>query len=367
MKAIFFTDLYPVEDSRSASGTTFAVRELVEGVSSCGVDVAAVVRFFPILTRKGFQFSSKKTLINGIWVIDTPKFGVGLVMNTLLTRLFLRRFLRVEGGEVAVCHMSSCFFAAYKVFGRQFSRWVFVLHNSDLKSRYLDWTVQHADTVLTRSSALSRQFELLAPSARVDGVAYSGVPNELFRERPPAFRPGGVLKIVMASVFIPLKNIPQVLEAIALVSKEQAVEVNIYGDGPLRDALEKMVSALDMQGYVTFHGFCPRAHVLDAMHAADLFIMPSAPETLGMAYLEAMSQGCVVIGHAGWGVDGIIEDGKNGYLVHSATVAEIKHKILEYCASDIERIHAASYRAALSYTSESSIKNYYNLIAGVPC
>lgn len=367
MKAIFFTDLYPLESSRGASGTTFAVRELVEGVATCGVDVAAVVRFFPILTRRGFQFSSKKTLVNGICVIDTPKFGVGLVMSALLTRLFLRRFLRIDGGEVAVCHMSSCFFAAYKVFGRKFSRWVFILHNSDLKSRYLDWAVRHADAVFTRSSALSRQLGLLAPSVRVDGVAYSGVPSALFREKTPSFKPGGILRIVLASIFIPLKNISQVLEAIALVSKEQAVEVNIYGDGPLRDSLEKTVIALDMQGYVTFHGFCPKECVLDAMHSADLFIMPSAPETFGVAYLEAMSQGCVVIGHAGWGVDGIIEDGKNGYLVKSATAAEIKKKILEYCASDIERIHSAAYRAALSYTSESSIKNYYNLIAGVPC
>ena len=47
---------------------------------------------------------------------------------------------------------------------------------------------------------------------------------------------------------------------------------------------------------------------------SDVFVLPSVNETFGMVYLEAMSQGCIPIGTSGEGIDGIIENGKNGYL-----------------------------------------------------
>ena len=37
--------------------------------------------------------------------------------------------------------------------------------------------------------------------------------------------------------------------------------------------------------------------------------MVSEPETFGLAYLEAMAKGCLVVGAYGWGIDGIIRHG----------------------------------------------------------
>ena len=43
--------------------------------------------------------------------------------------------------------------------------------------------------------------------------------------------------------------------------------------------------------------------------------MISSPETFGLAYLEAMARGNIVIGTKGWGIDGIVIDGENGLFM----------------------------------------------------
>jgi len=56
--------------------------------------------------------------------------------------------------------------------------------------------------------------------------------------------------------------------------------------------------------------------------------MVSAPETFGLAYLEAMAKGCIVIGAIGHGVDGIIQHQKNGFLVEPGDKDALK-KVLD--------------------------------------
>src|SRR5690606_23877326 len=127
------------------------------------------------------------------------------------------------------------------------------------------------------------------------------------------------VRVVIASVFVPRKGILQTLEAIASIrDMGYLLVVDIYGDGPLLPSIRNKIRSLDLSDIVNLHGFVSRSEVLKSMRAAHLFVMPSAPETFGQAYLEAMASGCVVIGHRGWGIDGIVLDKVSGYLVDSA-------------------------------------------------
>jgi len=103
--------------------------------------------------------------------------------------------------------------------------------------------------------------------------------------------------------------------------------------------------------------------VLKAMRASHLFLMPSVQETFGLVYLEAMASGCVVIGHQGWGIDGVVEEGVNGYLVAAPTEAEIESKIQTYLvAQDREALHRESVKVANVNTRDSAVKNYRMLV-----
>ena len=51
--------------------------------------------------------------------------------------------------------------------------------------------------------------------------------------------------------------------------------------------------------------------------------MISRHETFGMVYLEAMAHGCITIASKKEGFDGIIENGKNGFLCNAGDSQEL--------------------------------------------
>ena len=55
--------------------------------------------------------------------------------------------------------------------------------------------------------------------------------------------------------------------------------------------------------------------------------MPSFPETFGLVYVEAMSQGLPIIYTKGQGIDGYFEDGKVGYPVNTKDSNDIVKKL----------------------------------------
>jgi glycosyltransferase involved in cell wall biosynthesis len=84
----------------------------------------------------------------------------------------------------------------------------------------------------------------------------------------------------------------------------------IVGDGPLRAELEELFSGTS----TLFLGFLQGEDLARAYASADLFVFPSASETLGNVVLEAMASGLPVIApNSGGPVDHVV-DGENGFL-----------------------------------------------------
>ena len=134
---------------------------------------------------------------------------------------------------------------------------------------------------------------------------------------------------------IPLKNIDVVLFALAQLTSEFDWTYTIIGDGPQRAALESMISDLGLEDRVSLLGRRSRDEVIKLMDDASIFVMPSAPESMGMAFLEAMARGCIVVGAVGWGIDGVVHDGINGFLTSPRDVAS--------CTQAIQRAFNANF------------------------
>jgi glycosyltransferase involved in cell wall biosynthesis len=84
----------------------------------------------------------------------------------------------------------------------------------------------------------------------------------------------------------------------------------IVGDGPLRRELER-----HFKGTATFFSGYLKGDALAAAYAsADLFVLPSQTETLGLVLLEAMAAGCPVVACRAGGVPDAVEDGVTGFL-----------------------------------------------------
>lgn len=359
MSVLICADLYPTQDERTPDSHTFAIRHLVEGARDLDADIRGVVSLKPLATRTGISWP-RVSRAGVVPVIDLPRIGVKSMVSGVLTRGLLRCLCGVGDPDVVVCHLAGNFLPACLVFDRARTSLVFVVHASDLLDPRLGECLRLASAVYCRSDALRRRLAL-EHGFKADGVVASGVAASDFGTPDKAVS-DDVLRIVMATRLIPLRNVGPVLHALAMLPPKLGFEVEILGDGPLLDELQRLVVELGLQDCVALRGFRPRQEVLHAMRGAHLFVMPSAPETFGLAYLEAMAQGCVVIGHAGWGIDGVVVDGGNGFLVPSATPEHIAERILAYMASDRRSMHQRAYDTARRHTSENAAADYAAMI-----
>ena len=92
-----------------------------------------------------------------------------------------------------------------------------------------------------------------------------------------------------------------------------SVRLIVAGDGPDRAALARVGHA-----HLTLLGWQPR-EALRALYAdADLFVLPAAHESFGIAALEARAAGLPVVGRAGSGLADFVRDGVDGALAPDA-------------------------------------------------
>lgn len=92
----------------------------------------------------------------------------------------------------------------------------------------------------------------------------------------------------------------------------------IAGEGALRDPLEAQVRASGLQEHVLFTGLVSPIAAL--YRRADLVVMPSLVEPLGMSQSEALALGVpVVASHVG-GIPETITDGRTGFLVQAGNI-----------------------------------------------
>src|SRR5207244_4938639 len=108
----------------------------------------------------------------------------------------------------------------------------------------------------------------------------------------------------------------------------------LVGDGPDRDAIEHQVDGLSLRKDVRFLGKVET--VGDVLRGADLFLLPSATESFGLAALEAMACGVPVIASAAGGLPEVVEDGKTGFLVPPGDVAAMAERALRVLENPAE-------------------------------
>ncbi|MCG8416928.1 MAG: glycosyltransferase family 1 protein [Proteobacteria bacterium] len=95
-----------------------------------------------------------------------------------------------------------------------------------------------------------------------------------------------------------------------IVKALPGVRLAIVGDGPYRHRLETLFA----DTATTFTGYLQGSELADAYACADIFVFPSANETLGNVVLEAMSSGLPVVAPRSGGVLDNVSDGKTGLL-----------------------------------------------------
>ena len=104
---------------------------------------------------------------------------------------------------------------------------------------------------------------------------------------------------------------------------DEPFSLTYVGNGKQEKEIRRVSEKLGIQDKVHLAGRIPREAVTKEMDKADVFIMISQSETFGLVYLEAMARGCIVVASRNEGMDGIIEDGRNGFLCEAGNQEEL--------------------------------------------
>jgi glycosyltransferase involved in cell wall biosynthesis len=98
---------------------------------------------------------------------------------------------------------------------------------------------------------------------------------------------------IHVSNFRPVKRVTAVIEIFERICRDVSTHLLMVGDGPELDAASRLASERGLADRVHFLG--EQDQVLPLLSIADVFLLPSAQESFGLAALEAMACGVPVV------------------------------------------------------------------------
>ena len=176
--------------------------------------------------------------------------------------------------------------------------------------------------------------------------------------------------LIHVSNFRPVKQVDLAIEALALIRRQVRARLVLIGDGPVRAGIERQVAADGLAPHVEFVG--EQQDLVPWLSACDLFLLPSAQESFGLAALEAMACEVPVVAFRVGGLPEIIEDGTTGFVCTPDSAQEMADRAIElltdrqrrvdmgkaaadvvrtrYCTERIVPLYEAAYRDVLRGT-----------------
>jgi N-acetyl-alpha-D-glucosaminyl L-malate synthase BshA len=126
------------------------------------------------------------------------------------------------------------------------------------------------------------------------------------------FARDGQKVVIHVSNFRPVKRVAEVVEVFARIRREVCARLLMVGDGPDMGEAVQRARTLGVADDVLFLG--EQDQVFPLLSISDLFLLPSAQESFGLAALEAMACEVPVIASRVGGLPEVIAHDENGFL-----------------------------------------------------
>lgn len=202
------------------------------------------------------------------------------------------------------------------------------------------------DDILGRVPGIDPGRVVLAPVG-VDVATWAIHPRRANLEPP--------IRLLSVGRLHPAKGHASVIRVVhAARAKGIDLRLRILGGGPVQDDLLRLVSSMGLERIVEIPGSVSEAAVREALAEADVFVLASQFEPLGVVYMEAMAAGVPVVGTRNGGVSEIVDDGRTGLLVDPSDEAAILGAVLRLIndsALRTEMIPAARARIEQAFDS----------------
>lgn len=360
MKILMITDLYPVKEDEINTPKT--LYNFVKSWELQGHKVDVIKPNFLLnsfIRKKPFYKTGWYGNVYNVNYFTPFWFNIRNKLKGINFDVYDRIFAHMPSGEIFALHLGVDFVAG--VHSSDFDVLSKPLYKIYFKGE-LEKAYKKAVNIACRSHVLKKRFIKEYPMyISKTFTALSGIDTEqnnfVQLRQKPRYIDGiksDCKRILTCANLIKRKNVDKVIEA---CKKIDGVQLTVIGDGVEKQKLMKMSSD------VVFLGHLSHDRVFERMRASDIFVLPSVHETFGLVYLEAMSCGCVTVGTKGEGIDGIIEDGVNGFLCE---VDELEDKLKEIIQrTDLKEIAQRAMETAAKYSNETCALNYLEAGSGI--
>ena len=313
----------------SVGGSGIVATELAKSLAARGHDVHMISTDMP------FRYSEFQPGLS-FHRVNTPAYPLFrepqyvLSLATKIVRVAREFNLDVIHAHYAVPHATAAYLARQILLttmtGCRVPQVITTLHGTDITlvgsdrsySETVAFSIESSDGVTAVSESLRAETYRTLHVRREIAV----IPNFLDCARyRRAFDPqlrhrlinGNDDKIVMhISNFRPVKRADLVVQVFARIAARVPSRLVLVGDGPDLESAIETARALGIEDRVESLG--EQDQIVPLLSVADLFLLPSAQESFGLAALEAMACEVPVVASNVGGLSEVIDNGRTGFL-----------------------------------------------------
>jgi L-malate glycosyltransferase len=309
----------------SVGGSGVVATELAGALAERGHDVHVLSTEPPFRLREQPRLTLHRVETPAYPLFREPQYVLSLANK--IVQVTRERALDVVHAHYAIPHAAAAYLARQVLAdsGHRLPSIVTTLHGTDITIVGSDPT--YRETVaycIDRSDGVTAVSESLkADTLRDLGVrrGIQVIPNfldcERHRRHPrpelrEALLQGADYLVVHMSNFRPVKRLEAVVEIFRRIRADVRARLLLVGDGPDAHVARDRLGLAGIMGDAEFLG--EQLDITSILSVADLFLLPSAQESFGLAALEAMACEVPVVASNVGGLPEVIEHGRTGFL-----------------------------------------------------
>lgn len=146
-----------------------------------------------------------------------------------------------------------------------------------------------------------------------------------------------------------------------MLQQDHSLVVMLVGTGVYTKHIEKWAKRHRLIDSIIFTGPVLNRDTASYYQLADVFVSGSKMETQGLTYIEAMTSKTIVLAQKDTVLEGVIENGKNGYIFNNKKEFVKKLKYILNNKDNLEDVRENARQTGLKYSSEKYLEKLQNI------